>query len=123
MRILVDTVASVGTWEAAALTSGLTSISNWNGWTGSVSTEAATVNRVPATVVVTQINDAGALQVDPAWSGNEISPDEFFSAARNPRDPNTAAVMSSTGGDPRSASLVEDPRSGRLTRWCVIPRP
>lgn len=66
VRILVDTVASVGTWDTAALTSGLTSISNWNGWTGLVSIEAATGNRVPATVVVTQVNDAGALQVDPA---------------------------------------------------------
>jgi len=119
VRILVDTVASVGTWDTAALTSGLTSISNWNGWTGSVSIEAATGNRVPATVVVTQVNYRWGSSIgtpgrrSPKWAPHEVVRDPTTITVHGTFAPSTSAVHLDGRGIP-SARLSLKPKDTEL---------
>jgi branched-chain amino acid transport system substrate-binding protein len=65
--VLADAIGRAGGTSAAALKSALAATSGWKGWTGTVSFEATTGNRIPAPVTVNTVTSAGAFQVDPAW--------------------------------------------------------
>ena len=67
LNFLVDGAKQVGSFDSAALTSFLSKVAGWNGWTGSVTIEAKTGNREPATVVVTAVTN-GEFHVDSAWA-------------------------------------------------------
>jgi hypothetical protein len=50
-----------------ALTAALLATKGWKGWTGSVTFESGTGNRLPAPVTVDIVNSSGVFEVDPAW--------------------------------------------------------
>lgn len=68
VNFLVAGVAALGNWDSAPLTENLGAVKDWTGWTGSVSIDAKTGNRNPATVVVTSVTNDGQFTVDPAWA-------------------------------------------------------
>ena len=67
LNFLVDGAKAVGSFDSAALTGHLSTVKDWQGWTGKVSIESKTGNREPATVVVTAVTD-GAFHVNAAWA-------------------------------------------------------
>ena len=67
LNFLVDGAKAVGSFDSAALTGQLSTVKDWQGWTGKVSIESKTGNREPATVVVTAVTD-GAFHVNAAWA-------------------------------------------------------
>lgn len=67
LNLLAAAVKSSDGWNSDALSAYLGNVSEWQGWTGSVSLAAKTGNREPATVVVTSVSD-GKFGVDPAWA-------------------------------------------------------
>ncbi len=76
VKVFTDSVNQVGKWDSQEIQTALESVADWTGWTGSVTIEPSTGNRVPATVVVTSVNDAGELTVDPKWSSDSASKTE-----------------------------------------------
>jgi branched-chain amino acid transport system substrate-binding protein len=68
LNLLAYGVKRAGGFGANALTSALGKVSNWKGWTGSVTLEPGTGNRNPATVTVDQVSDQGLFSVDRAWA-------------------------------------------------------
>jgi len=73
VKVLTDSVAKVGKWDSQEIQSALSSVSGWTGWTGSVTIEPSTGNRVPATVVVTQVADDGSFTVAPQWAAGSTA--------------------------------------------------
>lgn len=67
LNLLLAGVKENNGWDSAQLTSYLGKVSEWQGWTGSVSLDAETGNREPATVVVTSVSD-GEFHVDSDWA-------------------------------------------------------
>lgn len=67
VNFLLDGVKATGSWDASTLTTQLSNVTDWQGWTGKVTIEPTSGNREPATVVVTKVTD-GAFHVDPAWA-------------------------------------------------------
>ena len=67
VNFLVDGAKSVGNFNYAPLTTALSTVRDWQGWTGKVTIESKTGNREPATVVVTAVTD-GAFHVNSAWA-------------------------------------------------------
>jgi ABC-type branched-subunit amino acid transport system substrate-binding protein len=65
--VLADAIGRAGGTSSSALKSALAATSGWKGWTGTVSFEATTGNRIPAPVTVNTVTSAGVFQVDPAW--------------------------------------------------------
>lgn len=68
LNILVDAAKQVGSFDYGQLSDYLGTISGWQGWTGSVTIEAKTGNREPATVVVTEVTSDGNFETSPAWA-------------------------------------------------------
>ncbi len=68
LNILADGVKQAGGFAASPLTSALGKVSNWKGWTGSVTLEPGSGNRNPATVTVDQVGDQGLFSVDRGWA-------------------------------------------------------
>ena len=68
LNILAYGVKQAGGFDANALTSALEKVSNWKGWTGSVTLEPGSGNRNPATVTVDQVGDQGLFSVDRGWA-------------------------------------------------------
>lgn len=68
LNILAYGVKQAGGFRANALTSALGKVSNWKGWTGSVTLEPGSGNRNPATVTVDRVGDRGLFSVDPSWA-------------------------------------------------------
>jgi branched-chain amino acid transport system substrate-binding protein len=68
LNVLAYGVKQAGGFGARALTSALGKVSNWKGWTGSVTLEPGSGNRNPATVTVDQVGDRGLFSVDPSWA-------------------------------------------------------
>jgi branched-chain amino acid transport system substrate-binding protein len=68
LNILAYGVKQAGGFRANALTSALGKVSNWKGWTGSVTLQPGSGNRNPATVTVDQVGDRGLFSVDPSWA-------------------------------------------------------
>lgn len=67
VNFLAQGVEKAG-WDAAALTSALSTLSGFRGWTGAVTIDPTTKNREPATVVVLRSDRAGTFHVDPQWA-------------------------------------------------------
>ncbi len=65
--VLADAIGRAGGTSKDALTTALLATKGWKGWTGSVSFESGTGNRLPAPVTVDIVNSSGVFQVDPAW--------------------------------------------------------
>ena len=42
--------------------------SGFSGWTGPITLEQGTGNRVPTTVTVDEVDEHGVLRVDPSWA-------------------------------------------------------
>ena len=57
LNFLIDGAKAVGSFNSAQLTSHLSTVKQWQGWTGTVSIEPRSGNREPATVVVTVVTD------------------------------------------------------------------
>jgi branched-chain amino acid transport system substrate-binding protein len=68
LNVLAYGVKQAGGFGANAVTGALGKVSNWKGWTGSVTLEPGSGNRNPATVTVDQVGDRGLFSVDPGWA-------------------------------------------------------
>jgi branched-chain amino acid transport system substrate-binding protein len=68
LNVLAQAVDQAGGFDSKALTAALDEVKGFEGWTGSTTLEPGTGNRKPATVTVDEVNDEGALSVDPAWA-------------------------------------------------------
>jgi hypothetical protein len=68
VMLLAEAANSVGSFDIDKITSFLSDISDWNGWTGPVSFESQIGNRVPAPVVVLGTRSDGTLHVDSTWA-------------------------------------------------------
>jgi branched-chain amino acid transport system substrate-binding protein len=68
LNILVDAAKQVGSFDYGQLSDYLGTVSGWQGWTGSVTIEAKTGNREPATVVVTEVTSDGNFETSQAWA-------------------------------------------------------
>lgn len=68
LNLLADSASKAGGWDSKKLTTALNGVSDWKGWTGSVTIDPKTGNRDPATVVVTTVDDAGEFHVDEQWA-------------------------------------------------------
>ena len=67
VALLAKAATAAGSFERSALTSALAGISGWAGWTGKMSFDASTGNRIPAPVVVATTSADGTLHIDPSW--------------------------------------------------------
>jgi len=65
--VLADAIGRAGGTSAEAVRGALLATKGWKGWTGSVSFEATTGNRLPAPVTVDVVTGAGVFQVDQSW--------------------------------------------------------
>lgn len=68
LNILVDAAKQVGGFDYGQLSDYLGTVSGWKGWTGTVSIEAKTGNREPATVVITEVTSDGNFETSQAWA-------------------------------------------------------
>lgn len=68
VNFLAEGVTAAGSFDAAAVEAELDKVDGWKGWTGSVTIDAETGNRDPATVVVVETDQQGSFTVDQAWS-------------------------------------------------------
>jgi branched-chain amino acid transport system substrate-binding protein len=68
LNVLAYGANKAGGFDAHALTAALDKVSNWKGWTGSVTLEPGSGNRNPATVTVDQVGAQGVFSVDRAWA-------------------------------------------------------
>jgi branched-chain amino acid transport system substrate-binding protein len=68
VNFLAEGVTAAGSFDAAAVKAELDKVDGWKGWTGSVTIDAETGNRDPATVVVVETDAEGAFTVDQEWS-------------------------------------------------------
>jgi branched-chain amino acid transport system substrate-binding protein len=68
VKILADAATKAGNFHALALTTTLDEESKWQGWTGSVSFEAKSGNRIPAPVVVDATDASGTFHIESSWA-------------------------------------------------------
>jgi len=68
LNVLAHGVEQAGGFDADALTAALNEVSGLRGWTGPITLEQGTGNRVPTTVTVDEVDDRGILSVDPSWA-------------------------------------------------------
>jgi branched-chain amino acid transport system substrate-binding protein len=68
LNFLADGVEKAGGTDAKKLTSALNGVSDWKGWTGSVTIDPHNGNRQPATVVIVDTDAKGQLHVDEDWA-------------------------------------------------------
>ncbi len=68
VNFLAEGITKAGGTEAGALTKALDGVHGWKGWTGTVSIDAKTGNRDPATVVIVDTDANGQLHVDESWA-------------------------------------------------------
>jgi branched-chain amino acid transport system substrate-binding protein len=67
VKFLADGVAKAGGFSEDKLTDTLSKVTDWNGWTGSVSINAENGTREPATLVVLKTDGEG-FTVDTDWA-------------------------------------------------------
>ncbi|MEI7838809.1 MAG: branched-chain amino acid ABC transporter substrate-binding protein [bacterium] len=67
VNVLAQIATSSGGFNKSELTNALNNLKNYNGWTGSISFESKTGNRLPAPIVVVSTNSNGDLNVDSDW--------------------------------------------------------
>ncbi len=68
LNVLAYGVEQAGGFDADALTAALNKVSGFSGWTGPITLEQGTGNRVPTTVTVDEVDEQGVLRVDPSWA-------------------------------------------------------
>jgi len=68
VNFLADGVEKAGGNDSTNLTKQLDAVKDWKGWTGSVTIDAPTGNRDPATVVIVDTDAEGNLHVDRSWA-------------------------------------------------------
>ena len=68
LNVLAHGVEQAGGFETDALTAALNKVSGLQGWTGPITLEQGTGNRVPTTVTVDEVDEHGVLSVDPSWA-------------------------------------------------------
>jgi branched-chain amino acid transport system substrate-binding protein len=68
LNVLAHGVKQAGGFAAKPLTGALGKVSDWRGWTGSVTLQPGSGNRNPATVTVDRVGDQGLFSVDPSWA-------------------------------------------------------
>jgi len=68
LNVLAHGVEQAGGFETDALTAALNKVSGFSGWTGPITLEQGTGNRVPTTVTVDEVDEHGVLSVDPSWA-------------------------------------------------------
>lgn len=68
LNLLAYGTEKAGGSASKELSAALDDVSNWKGWTGSVTIDANTGNRQPATVVIVDTDAKGNLHVDKAWA-------------------------------------------------------
>lgn len=74
VMLLADAIERAGSTEAGQLGAALAATSGWRGWTGTVSFDPPTGNRIPAPVTVNRVvgtigdrTNPAIFRVDPAW--------------------------------------------------------
>ena len=67
LNLLADAAEKTGGFDAAKLTKQLNATKGWPGVTGSVTIDAKTGNRDPATLVVLDVTKDGGLAIDRSW--------------------------------------------------------
>jgi branched-chain amino acid transport system substrate-binding protein len=68
VNVLADAVEEANGFDAAKITDALNAVEGREGWTGSVTLEAGTGNREPATVVLLGTSAAGTFHIDRDWA-------------------------------------------------------
>jgi branched-chain amino acid transport system substrate-binding protein len=68
LNVLAYGAEQAGGFDADALTAALNKVSGFSGWTGPITLERGTGNRVPTTVTVDEVDEQGVLSVDPSWA-------------------------------------------------------
>jgi ABC-type branched-subunit amino acid transport system substrate-binding protein len=68
LNVLAHGVEQAGGFGAGALTAALNEVSGLMGWTGPITLEQGTGNRVPSTATVDEVDERGVLSVDPSWA-------------------------------------------------------
>ncbi len=68
VNVLAEAATATGGFDAAELTANLDTVGDTRGWTGSITLQAGTGNREPATVVLLQTTAAGTFKIDPGWA-------------------------------------------------------
>jgi len=68
VNVLADAVTQAGGFDATGITEALNALDGWEGWTGSVTLEAGTGNREPATVVLLGTTPRGVFRIDRDWA-------------------------------------------------------
>ncbi len=68
VNVLADAAVAVGGFDATALKGYLDAVNGTEGWTGSITLQAGTGNREPATVVLLETQPNGTFRIDPDWA-------------------------------------------------------
>lgn len=68
VQVLAEAAGSKAGFARAKLTAALFALEGYEGWTGSITFEEGTGNRVPALVVVDSVNAEGILGIDQSWA-------------------------------------------------------
>jgi ABC-type branched-subunit amino acid transport system substrate-binding protein len=68
LKLLADGIEKAGSTDAGKLEEELDAVKDMKGWTGSISINPQSGNRVPATVVIVETDKCGKLSVDKAWA-------------------------------------------------------
>lgn len=68
VNVLADAAVATGGFDATALTAQLDAVDGTVGWTGSITLQAGTGNREPATVVLLETRPNGTFRIDPSWA-------------------------------------------------------
>ncbi|MBJ7348574.1 MAG: branched-chain amino acid ABC transporter substrate-binding protein [Thermoleophilaceae bacterium] len=68
VNILADAAAKAGGFDSTKLKSALDAEAKWQGWTGEVTFDPTTGNRLPAPVAVVTANSSGVFHVDKSWA-------------------------------------------------------
>jgi ABC-type branched-subunit amino acid transport system substrate-binding protein len=67
VEILANAIKQAG-WHQKAVITAMGHITNYSGITGPITIAPSTGNRVQSTVVILDINSAGAYVIDPQWA-------------------------------------------------------
>jgi len=68
VMLLADGMSAAGSLDADAIDKALANLEGWTGWTGEVELDPVTGDRVPATVVIVNVDDDGELHVNTDWA-------------------------------------------------------
>ena len=74
LNVLAHGVEQAGGFDADGLTAALNEVSGLRGWTGPITLEQGSGNRVPTTVTVDEVDDRGVLSVDRSWAKSVGAP-------------------------------------------------